>query len=259
MEQKFFLSNEQYFTYKILDNESVEDFDILFLHGFYGNMDGGKGLLLEKLAAENKLNLMKLNYLGHGTSSGKVTDFTLTDWFGNVKTFIDNFSDKKLLLVGSSMGGWLSCLTALEYKDKIKGVLTCSTAVDFLEEVIEPLIEEKNKEKDVVFEIINPNGDSSGNFVTKKLIEDSRKYGLLSKDKIELNCPVRMVHGMEDMLIPYKVFLKFVDKLHSEDMEVKIVRKMDHRLSLEGNLDIFCNYLNEIIRLCRIGNSLSAH
>ena len=92
MEQKINLSNNQYITYRYFDNNSQKDYEILYLHGFYGDMDGRKGTVLENIAKEHNVNLIKLNYLGHGTSSGKVVDFVLSDWFENIKTVIETYS-----------------------------------------------------------------------------------------------------------------------------------------------------------------------
>lgn len=239
MEQKFQLKNNNFITYKVVNNNSKKDYIIVYLHGFCGDMDGKKGAKIEEIAKENKIDLIKLNYLGHGTSSGKVSDFTMSDWFDNIKTIIDNFSNnKKMLFIGSSMGGWFSYIMALEYKERTKGVITFSTAIDFLTEVIEPNIKEENKDKEIVFEIINSDGTKNGNFITKKLWEDSKKFNLFNKDKVELNCPIRMIHGLKDTLIPYEISLKFSKKLTTDDFELLLVKNMDHRLSLAGNLDI---------------------
>lgn len=242
MEQKQNLNNNHYITYKYIDNNSNKDYELLYLHGFCGDMDGSKGILLENIAKENNINLIKLNYLGHGTSSGKITDFVLSDWFENIKTIINKLSHKKLVLVGSSMGGWLSYLTALEYNKKIKAIITFSTAIDFLSEVIEPLM--GNKEK---YEIINSDGTPSGNIITKKLLLDSKQYNLLNKEKIEINCPIRMVHGLKDSLIPYKVPLRFFEKLTSNDAQFNLVKDMDHRLSLIGNLDLLKKTIDDVL------------
>ncbi len=242
MEQKINLSNNQYITYRYFDNNSQKDYEILYLHGFYGDMDGRKGTVLENIAKEHNVNLIKLNYLGHGTSSGKVVDFVLSDWFENIKTVINKLSTKKLVLVGSSMGGWLSYLTALEYGEKIKAIITFSTAIDFLTEVIEPLMKDSPS-----YEIINSDGTPSGNLVTRRLLLDSKQYNLFGKEEIKLNCPIRMMHGLKDTLIPYQTAFNFFKKLTSKDAQFIITKEMDHRLSLDGNLDLLKEVIDSVL------------
>lgn len=95
MQQKLMLDNDKFITYEYIDNNSKTDFEVLFLHGFSSDMDGNKVTFIAELAKESNLNFLKLNYLGHGTSSGKLIDFTLTDWINCVDTFINKISNKK--------------------------------------------------------------------------------------------------------------------------------------------------------------------
>ena len=244
MEEKLYLKDNQFITYKVIDNKSDKDYIIVYLHGFCGDMDGKKGTVIEKIASENKINLIKLNYLGHGTSSGKYSDFTMDDWFENITTIIDKFSNnKKMLFIGSSMGGWFCYIMALKYGERTKGIVSFSTAIDFLTEVIEPHIKEEDKNKDIVYTI--PNSD---NIITKKLLLSSKKFNLMDKEKVNINCPIRMIHGLQDMLIPYINSVKFVNKLTSDDVELKLVKTMDHRLSLNGNLDILRNVVLDFVK-----------
>jgi len=243
MERRLDLKNGQYITYKYINNSSNADFELMYLHGFYGDMDGRKGAILDNIAKETNLNLIKLNYLGHGTSSGRVSDFTMTDWFDNIKDLINTISNKKLILIGSSMGGWLSYLTAIEYRDKIKAIITFSTAVDFFTEVIEPMMPDKD-----TYEIINPDGKLSGCIITKNMIKDSKQYNLLNKSIIDINCPITMIHGLKDTLIPYQTQLRFFEKLTSDASEFRLIKELDHRLLLDGNLELIKNIIINTIR-----------
>lgn len=242
MEQILKLENNQFITYKYLNIDSNKDFELLYLHGFCGGMDGDKGILLENIAKENSVNLIKLNYLGHGTSSGKVTDFTITDWLDNIKTIINMFSKRKLILIGSSMGAWLAYLIALDYKDKIKSIITLSSAIDFLTEIIEPAIGNRKE-----YEIITSDGYNTGCIVTKKLLNDGKQYSLMNKNIAEIDCPIRMIHGLKDNMIPYSVPLKFFEKLNSKDAEFMLIKEMDHRLSMDGNLELLKDVIVKMI------------
>lgn len=245
MEQKLQIDNKNYITCKVFDNNSKYDFDILYLHGFCGDMDGTKGTLIENIAKSNNVNLIKLNYLGHGTSSGKMTDFTATDWFNNIKLVIDKFANKKLLIIGSSMGGWFSYSIALEYVDKIKGIITFAAAIDFLSILIKPLAD---LSKEIVYEIINDDGTPSGNLITKKLLLDAEKYNLFNKKDLTFDFPIKMLHGMHDNLIPYNISIKFAEKIKCKDLEVILVKNADHRFKMENNQEVLKKAIEDFIK-----------
>lgn len=248
MEQKLWIDNKNYITYKVFNNNSKYDFDILYLHGFCGDMDGTKGTLIENIAKNNNINLIKLNYLGHGTSSGKMTDFTTTDWFNNIKLVIDKLSNKKLLIMGSSMGGWFSYLIALEYANKVKGIITFAAAIDFLTVLIKPLAD---LSKEIAYEIINDDGTSSGNLITKKLLLDGEKYNLFNKKDLTFNFPIRMLHGMQDNLIPYNISIKFAEKIKCKDLEVILVKNADHRFKMENNQEVLKKAIEDFIKILK--------
>jgi len=244
MEQKLLIDNKNYITYKIFDNNSKFDFDILYLHGFCGDMDGIKGALIENIAKNNNIGLIKLNYLGHGTSSGNMTDFTITDWFNNIKTIINKFANKKLLIIGSSMGGWFSYLTALEYPNKIKGILTFAAAIDFLTILIKPIA---NLNQEIVYKIKSNSETSKEHLITKKLLLDSEKYNLFDRNNLTFNFPIRMLHGMCDNIIPYNISIKFAEKVKCKDLQLNIIKNADHKFTMENNQEILKKAIEECI------------
>jgi len=252
MEKKL-IFHDNFITYKFINNNSNKDFDIVYLHGFYGEMEGRKGTLLEKIVKNNKLNLIKFNYLGHGTSSGEVTDFVLSDWLNNIRSIINKLCNKKILLVGNSMGGWLAYLIALEYKERIKGIITISTAIDFLTKIIEPKIKQENFNKDIIFEIVNSDGSPSGNLITKRLLQDSKQYNLFGRKSININCPIEMIHGINDSLIPFDISIEFAKKLKNIDTKVILVKDADHRFSSMLSLNTLENYINNFIKCMNRG------
>lgn len=246
MEQKLFLNNSTYFTYKNINNNSNYDFDLLYLHGFYSSMNSTKCLFFENFCKNKKINFIALNYLGHGSSSGKVEDFTITDWLKNIKTIIDKFCHKRLLLLGSSMGSWLSFITALNYKNKIKGIVGISSAIDFLTEAVKPHIKSQDLNKEIVLQIPDKQGNIVNN-ITKKLLIDGEKYNLLNKNSIEIKCPIRFIHGMQDELINYTIPLKFIKKVKSENVKITIIKNANHFMQKDENINIILENLNELI------------
>lgn len=247
MEQKLMLYDGNFITYKYINNDSEKDFEILFLHGFNSNMDGNKVVLIEQIAKENNLNLLKLNYLGHGTSSGELIDFNLTDWISNVELIINKISNKKLLLIGSSLGAWIASIMAIRYKDKIKGIINIAPSIDFFTEVIENQIKQDDATKDIVFDMLNKDGKSTGKYITKKLLDDSRKYNLLQLQKIEIYCPVMILQSFKDEDVPYYISVKFAEKLATDEVELILVKNANHRFSLDGNSNFIEKNIKDFI------------
>lgn len=248
MESKFILNNNNYITYKYIENSSNKDYIIVYLHGFTSNMDNEQGIMLEKICKQYNINLLKLNYLGHGTSSGKFTDFIMSDWFDNIKTIIDNFSnDKKMIFVGHSLGSWFAYLMALEYKNRLKGIVTFATGVDYMTRYVEKNIKEEDKNKEIVYELTNKDGKKNGAYVTRKMWLDSKNFNLFDKN-ITFDCPIIMVHGLNDKLIPYELPIDFAKILNVNDLEILLVKNMNHSLSLDGNLNIFKDTIIRIIK-----------
>ena len=97
------------------------------------------------------------------------------------------------------------------------------------------------------YEIIDSDGIPSGNIITRSLLLDSKQYNLFNRDKIEITCPVRMIHGLKDTLIPYEIALKFFKKLNTKDAEFILTKEMDHRLSLDGNLELLEDVVQSLL------------
>lgn len=248
MEQKLILDKNNFITYKNLKNGSDYDFDLVYFPGFCSSMESAKCKFFENFCKENGIHFITLNYLGHGSSSGKLEDFTITDWLENIKSVIDKCSEnnKNLVFLGSSMGGWLSLLSALDYGKRVKGVIGMSTAIDFLTESVEPHVKKEDFEKDIILKTPDKNGNLTNN-ITKKLWIDGKKHDILTKEEINLSCPIRLIHGMNDNLIDYKIPLKFTEKVKSKNVKLTLIKDADHYLKRQSDLDIVVNDLVEII------------
>ena len=158
-------------------------------------------------------------------------------------------TNKKIILSGSSLGGWLSYIFSEELKDKVIGVISIAGAVDFFTGVVEPLIKEEDKDKEFVYEMIYEDEGNlpSGDLISRKLIESSKKYNMLNKDKIDIKCPIRIIHGLKDELVPYEYSLKFSEKVESQDVKLYIEKNMNHNLTIKNNLDCIVKVVEEFI------------
>ncbi len=248
MEERLILDKNNYITYKNIKNGTDYNFDLVYFHGFYSNMESKKCKFFENFCRENGIHFIALNYLGHGTSSGKVEDFTTTDWLENIKNVIDKCSKKNLIFLGSSMGSWLSFLTALNYEKRVKGIIGVSSAIDYLTESVEPNVKKEDFEKEIILKTPDKEGNFNNN-ITRKLWLDGKQYNLLTKEEIALECPIRLIHGMCDNLIDYKIPLKFIEKVKSKNAKITLIKDADHYMKRQSDLDVIVNNLVEIVNI----------
>ena len=240
----------KYISYKYIKTNSSKDYIILYIHGYSDNMKESKSMKMEEISKNIKVDLVKLDLYGHGESSGELKYMTMDDWYNCCKIITEKIiypTNKKIILIGSSLGGWLSYILAEELKDKIIAVVSIAGAIDFFTEVIEPLIKEEDKNKEFVYEMVYDNGKPSGDFVSRKLIESSRKYNFLTKDKIDIRCKIRIIHGLKDPVVPYENSIAFAKKVEGKDVKLYLEKNMNHDLTLENNLKTMEKVVNELI------------
>jgi pimeloyl-ACP methyl ester carboxylesterase len=225
---------------------------VIFLGGFMSDMNGTKATALEKFCIDKTYSFIRFDYIGHGQSSGKFTDGTISIWKDNILSIMDNLSRGPLILIGSSMGGWLMLLAALERSDRIVGLIGVASAPDFTENLIwEKMSDAEKKEmREKGFYKLKSEYGESPYPITMDLIEDGRKH-LLLQNKININCPVRLLHGMQDMDVPCHLSIKIGEQLTTDNMCVNLIQNGDHRLSEPEHIELLCTTLKEMI------NSLS--
>jgi pimeloyl-ACP methyl ester carboxylesterase len=212
---------------------------IVFLHGFHSDMEGTKALALEDLCRRHGRAFVRFDLFGHGISSGKVEDGSISRWADDAVAVLDQLTEGPQVLVGSSLGGWLALLAALRRRDRIVGLVGVAAAPDFTEDLMwadftdaqrRELIEQGFVVQENCYEPENPWK------IPRLLIEDGRN-NLLLVDQINLSCPVRLIQGQKDADVPWQTALKIADRLESADVEVILVKDGDHRLSRDHDLE----------------------
>ncbi|MDC0359830.1 alpha/beta hydrolase, partial [Candidatus Pelagibacter ubique] len=147
------LNNKQI---RCLSKEYRDNLYIVFLHGFMSNIEGEKPQAILKFAKKNKLGFLALEYSGHGKSSGKFTKGNITQWSKEVEIVIKKIVKKnKFILVGSSMGAWLSLNQFKYFKDQIKGFLGIGSAPEFLQNLMWKKFTKKMKNETIKKGIYN--------------------------------------------------------------------------------------------------------
>lgn len=221
---------------------------IIFLGGFKSDMSGTKATHLETYAANRGRSFLALDYSGHGLSGGSFEEGSIGQWGKDALTVIESVTEGPQILVGSSMGGWIMLLVALTIPDRIAGLVGIASAPDFTESLIweqlppdqrQTLMEEGRLEQPSDY-------DEEPYVITRHLVEEGRNH-LLLQSPIDITCPVRLLHGLEDADVPYECSLALMDALKSEDVEVTLVKGGDHRLSEPRHLALLNATLDRLV------------
>ena len=207
------LANNKKIRY--LNNHYQSNLYIVFLHGFMSDIEGEKPNTILKYAKKNKLGFLALEYSGHGKSSGKFTNGNISKWSKEVELMINKVVKKNnFVLVGSSMGAWLSLKQFKIFKKQIKGFLGIGSAPEFLENLMWKKFTKKMKKEIIKKKVCNLKHGDYEYPITYQLIKDGRKNKVLNK-KITTNISITMLHGEKDEVVP-KNYSKKVLKIFNK-------------------------------------------
>jgi pimeloyl-ACP methyl ester carboxylesterase len=239
------ISNNKQIRY--LDNNYHENLYIVFLHGFMSNIEGEKPKVIFKYAKKNKLGFLALEYSGHGKSTGKFTKGNISKWSKEVETTIKKIVKKnEFILVGSSMGAWLSLNQFSYFKGQIKGFLGIGSAPEFLQNLMWKKFTKKMKDEIIKKGIYNLKHGNYEYPITHQLIKDGRKNRILNK-KIRSQINVTMIHGGKDDVVPISYSKKVLKIFSKAKKKLVIIKNGDHSLSSKQGLKRIEIELHKII------------
>jgi len=231
-----YLKISNYKKIRYLSNDFKDNLYIVFLHGFMSDIEGEKPTAIYKYAKENKLGFLALEYSGHGKSSGKFTNGNISKWSKDVEVLIKKIVKKNnFVLVGSSMGAWLSLNQFKNFKKKIKGFLGIGSAPEFLENLMWKKFTKKMKKEVIKKGIIKLRHGNYEYPITHQLIKDGRKNKILDK-KVTSNISVTMIHGSKDEVVPTSYSKKVLKLFTKAKKKLVIVKNGDHSLSNKRGL-----------------------
>jgi pimeloyl-ACP methyl ester carboxylesterase len=217
---------------------------LIFLPGYMSDMEGGKATALDGWAESQNRAMIRFDYAGCGASAGAFEDQTLSGWRDDVIAVIDRLAEGPVVLVGSSMGGWLMLLAALERPDRMAGLIGIAAAPDFTEWGFTP--EQKNLLlAEGRLEEPSPYGEAP--YVTTRALWESGQSLRLLEGEIAIDCPVRLLHGLADADVPWRVSLRLMEQLRSSDTRACLIKDGDHRLSRDGDIAILLSTANELM------------
>ncbi len=232
---------------RYLHNYYKKNLYIIFLPGFQSDMVGEKPQTFLKYAIKKKIGFLALEYSGHGKSSGEFTKGNITKWSNDVKILIKKIARKnKLILIGSSMGAWLSLIQFKYFKKQIEAFIGIGSAPEFLTRLMWKKFTKKIK-KEIIKKGISiiKHGDYTYP-ITRQLIKDGKKNKVLSR-KIKKPIKVVLFHGSKDDVVPISFSKKTLKIFTKAKKKLIIVKNGDHSLSTKKNLNKIKKELDKMI------------
>ena len=217
---------------------------ILFLPGYGSDMAGIKARAIDDHCAASGLGCLRLDYSGTGLSSGEFGDATLDRWLDEVLAAIDSRARGKLLVVGSSMGGWIGLLAALRRPARVAAFLGIAAAPDFTHWGFADEHEKAILLRDGRIERVRPDGSIM--LRTEKFRQSGEALRLLEAP-IPLAIPIRLVHGTDDTAVPTAVALRLLDRLASPDAQLRLIKHAGHNLSDPDQIAIIRSEIDTLV------------
>ena len=206
---------------------------LVFLPGYMSDMAGSKASALLAWAEAQRRECLLLDYSGCGESPGQFADGTLTRWAEEVQAVVAAQVAGRVVLVGSSMGGWLALMVGRALGTRLAGLVGIAAAPDFTEWGYSAAQKAKLMAGEAVLED-NPYG-SDPTPTHAAFWADGQQHRLLAQE-IAIDCPVRLLHGQDDGDVPPEISLRLARALRSQDVQVTLVKGGDHRLSRDGDI-----------------------
>ena len=216
---------------------------LVFLPGYMSDMDGSKATALMARAQERGRACLLLDYSGCGSSDGDFADGTLSRWRDEVLALVDHVGAERIILVGSSMGGWLMLLVGLALGERLAGLVGIAAAPDFTQWGYD----EDQRARLAAGETIYEDSDYGYDpMPTHARFWADGQANLLLESEIAIDCPVRLLHGQADADVPHAISLRLAAALRSADVHVLLVKDGDHRLSREADVALLLETIERL-------------
>ncbi len=221
---------------------------VVWLGGFHSDMAGTKAQALADWAEARGRAFVRFDYFGHGESDGAFAAGTITRWRADVLAVLDALAEGPVVLVGSSMGGWLACLAALARPARVKALALIAPAADFTERLLRPSLPPE------ALEALRREGawtrpsayDDGGYPIAAALLEDGARWSILG-GPVPIQVPVRILQGGADPDVPWTHALALAQAIEGADVVFTLIRDGDHRLSRPADIARLIGAVEELI------------
>ena len=228
---------------------------IVFLGGFKSDMQGSKATHLENWAKGQGRPFLRFDYSGHGQSSGAFIDGAIGDWAADGAQVINALTQGPQVLVGSSMGGWISLILAMKTKVRISAIVGIAAAPDFTEDSMWGSFSTRQKDELLTNgQVALPSEYGEPYVITRRLIEDGRD-NLVLRNPLNLPFPVRLLQGSADVDVAMSVPLRIMEYAQCDDLRLTIVKGADHRFSTPKCLALIEATVSEVLEVCHPNGS----
>ncbi|WP_299415109.1 alpha/beta hydrolase [uncultured Sulfitobacter sp.] len=227
---------------------------VVFLGGLKSDMEGTKAVHLEDWARANGRAYLRLDYSGHGQSSGTFEEGCIGDWHQDTLAVVDALTEGPVVPVGSSMGGWQSLLLARARPARLAGLVTIAAAPDFTEDGWWASFTDAQKAQlESAGRVELPSDYMEPYVVTKRMVEDGRAH-LVLRDDLDLPCSVRMLQGTADTAVSVATATQLLEHANSPDMQLLLVKDADHRFSDGPCLGLIEQAVEDVIETFKAGD-----
>lgn len=214
---------------------------VVWLGGFRSDMIGTKAEALSDWAARTGHSYLRFDYFGHGESEGAFEDGTIGRWRDDALAVVDALTEGPLVLVGSSMGGWIACHVALARPERVKALVMIAPAADFTSALMEAGMSAEAKAEMAETGVwLRPSDYGDPYPISRALIEDGRRWSILpgaGGAPIAIDCPVEVLQGGRDPDVPWTHALRLAEAVRSDAVVFTLIKDGDHRLSRPEDLE----------------------
>lgn len=221
---------------------------LLWLGGYASDMRGGKATAVAAFAEAIGARAVRFDYRGHGESEGAFEDGTIGAWAEDAAHVLTHHTTGPQVLIGSSMGGWMACLLAKRYPERVHGMVLIAPAPDFTTALAPHQWPDEHwatlqRDGRIAF----PREDGTEAVYTKRLFDEGAAHLVLDQP-LAVPGRVRILTGMADDVVPPAHVLRLADHIECDDLTLTMVKGGDHRLSTDADLGRLTAAIAEVRR-----------
>ena len=221
---------------------------VVFLSGYKSDMLGTKAFFLDRLSKKIGFEYLRFDYSGHGSSEGKIEKQLISDWVNEAYIIIKKKTKYPVIIVGSSLGGWIAFILLKKFKKKILGIIGIGAAPDFTNDIVENLSSTKKKKYlEKGFITIKSDYEEKPYTFTKKFIEDSRKNFVLLKN-LKVDTKIVLLYGLQDSAVKLETQIKLLKVIKTKNAKLTILSSSDHRMSSILDLNLLEQTIKSMIK-----------
>ncbi|XP_065346722.1 palmitoyl-protein thioesterase ABHD10, mitochondrial-like [Cloeon dipterum] len=225
---------------------------VVFVPGFMSTMEGFKASMLDNLCRSHGLGYVRFDFESVGKSPGTFETVLFEHWLEDLKLVLENLVQNKALLIGSSMGGWMSMKMALDLPKKVAAIIMVAPAINFFKFYYDFFYKAVDDEQKKILDsgkllVLQKN---FGNIFLRREFRDKSIAAHLDLDKpLDIQVPVRILHGVKDPDVPFKQSLKIMSALTSKDVDVIFRKEGGHQMSEPADLELLQKTVLDVVNL----------